>query len=142
MTEENSITAADSTSPDDQDAAAEHQAGTPTAAVEGTPTAEEKPKRGRPRAKKSAGFELVLTVKGSEDGTDWQADVTQGGKKVVNGLGISAAAVSAAAKDLHPEIAEAIDSVLAEARDRHRARVEQLQAELEAAQKALADLSD
>src|SRR5690606_22583051 len=49
-----------------------------------TPPAE-KPKRGRSR-KGSGGFELVLTVRGSEDALDWSADVTQAGKKVVTGL--------------------------------------------------------
>ena len=105
-----------------------------------TPPAE-KPKRGRSR-KGSGGFELVLTVRGSEDALDWSADVTQAGKKVVTGLPVPASAVSAAAKDLHPDIADAIDGVLSAARERQRTRVEQLQAELEAARRALADLQD
>lgn len=102
----------------------------------------EKAKRGRPRKSqaKSQGIELVLTVSGTAEGTDWRADVTHGSKRVVKGLTIPASAVAAAAKDLHPEIAEAIETVLDAARDRQRSRVEQLQAELAAAQQALAEL--
>jgi hypothetical protein len=104
---------------------------------------EARPKRGRPRksaAAKSPGVELVLTVTGTAEATDWQAEVTHGGKRVVKGLPVPATAVAAAAKDLHPDVAEAIESVLNAARDRQRSRVEQLQAELEVAQRALADL--
>jgi Family of unknown function (DUF6319) len=66
--------------------------------------------------------------------------VLHGGRKVVKGVPVPSSAVAAAAKDLHPDIAAAIDSVLSAARDRQQGRVEQLQAELEAAQRALADL--
>lgn len=102
-----------------------------------------RPRRGRPRkgaGAKPQGVELVLTVTGTAEATDWQAEVTHGGKRVVKALPVPATAVAAAAKDLHPDIAEAIESVLSAARDRQRSRVEQLQAELEAAQRALADL--
>jgi hypothetical protein len=107
--------------------------------------ADDKPKRGRPRkapAGKSPGIELVLTVSGSGEATEWTAEVSHGSKRVVKGLQIPATAVAAAAKDLHPEIADAIETVLSAARDRQRSRVEALQAELEAAQRALAELGD
>ncbi|WP_020573138.1 DUF6319 family protein [Actinopolymorpha alba] len=107
--------------------------------------ADARPKRGRPRkaaAAKSQGIELVLTVTGNSDGTDWRAEVTHGSKRVVTALAVPASAVAAAAKDLHPDIAEAIETVLSAAREQQRLRVEQLQAELEAAQRALADLQD
>ncbi|HEY8457375.1 MAG TPA: DUF6319 family protein [Actinopolymorphaceae bacterium] len=100
-------------------------------------------KRGRPRkagAGKAPGVELVLTVTGTADALNWQAEVTHGSKRVVKALPVPASAVAAAAKDLHPDVAEAIDAVLEAARDLQRSRVEQLQAELEAAQRALADL--
>ena len=105
---------------------------------------EEKPKRGRPRkaAGKAQGVELVLTVTANSESTEWTADVSHGSKRVVKGLAIPAAAVAAAAKDLHPDIAEAIETVHNAAREKHRSRVEQLQAELEAAQRALADLGE
>jgi hypothetical protein len=112
----------------------------PAKAVE---TADARPRRGRPRkgaTAKAQGVELVLTVNGTAEATDWQAEVTHGSKRVVKALPVPASAVAAAAKDLHPDIAEAIESVLSAARDRQRSRVEQLQAELEAAQRALADL--
>jgi hypothetical protein len=54
---------------------------------------------------------------------------------------LSPSAVSQAAKLLHPEVAEAVDAVLNAARETHLARVEQLRAELEAAQRALDELS-
>jgi hypothetical protein len=114
----------------------------------GTPAddaSDDKPKRGRPRkaaAGKAQGIELVLTVSGSGEATEWTAEVSHGSKRVVKGLQIPATAVAAAAKDLHPEIADAIETVLSAARDRQRSRVEALQAELEAAQRALAELGD
>jgi hypothetical protein len=104
---------------------------------------ETRPKRGRPRkgaTAKAPAVELVLTVTGTAEATDWQAEVAHGGKRVVKALPVPAAAVAAAAKDLHPEVAEAIETVLSAARDRQRSRVEQLRSELEAAQRALADL--
>jgi hypothetical protein len=104
-----------------------------------------KPKRGRGRkqaATKSRGMELVLTVNGTIDGADWRADIVHAGKVLVADLAVPTSAVSAAAKDLHPEIAEAIESVLSVAREQQRSRVEALQAQLEAAQRALADLQD
>lgn len=106
--------------------------------------AADRPKRGRPRkaAAKPKGIELVLTVSGSAEGTDWRAEVSHGTKRVVKDLAIPASAVAAAAKDLHPEVAEAIEEVLSAAREQQRSRVEQLQAELEAARRALADLED
>lgn len=116
----------------------------PDSATEQNPE-QEKAKRGRPRkngAGKTQGIELVLTVTGTAEGTDWRADVAHGSKRVVKALPIPATAVAAAAKDLHPEIAEAIESVLDAARDRQRSRVEQLRAELEAARQALAELGD
>lgn len=105
--------------------------------------AAEKPTRGRPRksaARKTRQVALTLTVTGSQDGADWQAEVVHGTTRVVPQLSVSAAAVVAAAKDLHPDIAEAIGGILETAREQHRTRVEQLQAELAAAQEALASL--
>lgn len=126
-----------------QAAVAEPTSDTP--ADDAADAADDKPKRGRGRkaaAPKSQGVELVLTVVGSAESTEWLAEVTHGSKRVVKGLQIPASAVSAAAKDLHPEIADAIETVLSAARDRQRTRVEALQAELEAAQRALAELGD
>jgi hypothetical protein len=110
-----------------------------------TGSAEPKPKtrRGRkPAATKSRGVELVLTVTGNIDGSDWRAEVAHAGKTVISELAIPTSAVSAAAKDLHPDIAEAIEDVLSAAREQQRSRVEALQAQLEAARQALAGLEE
>lgn len=106
-------------------------------------SAVEQPKRGRPRkqstARKTRTVELVLTVTGTADG-EWQAELTHGGKRVVQGLAVAAAAVSRAAKELHPEISGEIDTVITAARDQHKARMEELEAELNKVKQALAEL--
>jgi hypothetical protein len=106
----------------------------------------ETPKRGRPRkqqstAKKTRTVELVLTVTGTAEG-EWQAELTHAGKRVVQGLPIAAAAVSRAAEELHPEISGVITEVINTARDQHKARMEELQAELDKVKQALAELDD
>jgi hypothetical protein len=112
-----------------------------------TPAAEEepKPKRGRPKAgttaKKTRTVELTLTVTGTADG-NWQAELKHGGKWVAKGLEIPAAAVSRAAKELHVDLAGPIDEVINAAREQQAAKVAQLEAELEQAKQALAELEN
>jgi hypothetical protein len=105
----------------------------------------EKPKRGRGRppstAKKTRMVELTLTVTGTAEG-EWQAELTQSGKRVLQGLSIPAASVARAATELHADIAKAIDTVLDQARQQHRARMEELEAELAKVKQALAGLQD
>ncbi|MEU4445746.1 DUF6319 family protein [Actinosynnema sp. NPDC050801] len=104
--------------------------------------AEAKPsKRPKSTAKKTRTVELTLTVTGTADG-EWQADLVHGTKRVVQGLSISAAAVSRAAKELHEDIAGGIDEVIETARAQHRTRMEELEAELARVKAALAELSD
>ncbi|MFC5055481.1 DUF6319 family protein [Saccharothrix xinjiangensis] len=104
--------------------------------------AEAKPaKRPKSTAKKTRTVELTLTVTGTADG-EWQADLVHGTKRVVQGLAISAAAVSRAAKELHEDIAGGIDEVIETARAQHRTRMEELEAELAKVKAALAELSD
>lgn len=124
-------------------AVAESSAERPTedAAPEGAP-ASGRPRRGRPRKGAAKGVELVLTVTAGAEASDWRAELVHAGQKVVTELAVPASSVSAAAKDLHPDIAEAIESVLGAARERQRSRVEQLQAELESARQALAHLEE
>ncbi|WP_328604999.1 DUF6319 family protein [Amycolatopsis sp. NBC_00345] len=104
-----------------------------------------KPKRGRPKAtaasaaKKTRTVELILTVTGTADG-EWQAELKNGSKWVAKGLEIPAAAVSRAAKELHSDLSGPIDEVINQARDAQAAKVAQLEAELEAAKQALAEL--
>jgi hypothetical protein len=118
-------------------------ASTPTDAE--TVEQDETPKRGRPRkqstARKTRTVELILTVTGTAEG-EWQAELTHGGKRVVQGLPVAAAAVSRAAKELHPEISGGIETVINAARDQHKARMEELEAELDKVKQALAELED
>lgn len=102
-----------------------------------------KPKRGRPKgsAKKTRSVELTLTVTGGVDG-EWQADLRHGTERLVQGMPISAAAVSRAAKELHPEISGGIETVLDETRKQHRARLEALEAELNKVKQVLAELDE
>ena len=103
----------------------------------------EKPKAGRPKstAKKTRTVELTLTVTGTAEG-EWQADLVHGTRRVVSGLVIPAIAVAKAAKELHEDIAEGIESVLEAARDQHRTRMEALEAELARVKAQLAELSE
>jgi hypothetical protein len=112
------------------------------------PAAEEapKPKRGRPKAaaaastaKKTRTVELTLTVTGTADG-EWQAELKNGSKWVAKGLPIPAAAVSRAAKELHEDLSGPIDEVINQAREAQAAKVAALEAELERAKAALAEL--
>ncbi|WP_216213626.1 DUF6319 family protein [Amycolatopsis aidingensis] len=101
-----------------------------------------KPKRGRPKgatAKKTRTVELTLTVTGTADG-EWQAELKHGSKWVARGLEIPAAAVSRAAKELHTDLSGPIDEVIDAAREQQQAKVAQLEAELQQAKQALAEL--
>lgn len=103
----------------------------------------EKPKRGRPRKQSTARrirtVELNLTITGTLDG-DWQAELTHSGERVVSGMQIPAASVARAARELNAEISQHIDSVITAAKEQHLARVAELEAQLEEAKKALAEL--
>jgi hypothetical protein len=105
--------------------------------------AEEAPrKRGRPKgstAKTTRVVELTLTVSGAVDG-EWQAELKRGATWLARGLPVSAGAVLKAAAELHPEISGPIDEVIAEARATREAKVAELEAQLEQAKKALAEL--
>ncbi|HVW44997.1 MAG TPA: DUF6319 family protein [Amycolatopsis sp.] len=119
-------------------AATEPAEGAPAASVEDTPKA----KRGRPKgapARRTRTVELTLTVTGSADG-EWQAELKHGTTWVARGLAISAAAVSRAAKELHEDLSKPIDEVINTAREQQKAKVAQLEAELEQAKQALAEL--
>lgn len=102
--------------------------------------AQRKPRK-QSTARKTRTVELTLTVTGTADG-DWQAELTQGGKRVVRGLDVTAAAVSRAAAELHEDISKAIESVLDAAREQHQAKVAELEAELARAKAALAELQE
>lgn len=106
-------------------------------------SAEDQPKKA---TRKSAGkrtktLELTLTVTGTADG-EWHAELKQGSTFLVRNLTVAAAAVSRAAKELHDDLSTPIDEVIEAAREQQAAKVAALEAELEAARKALADLAD
>jgi hypothetical protein len=105
------------------------------------PKAEKKPARAKSTAKKTRTVELTLTVTGTAEG-EWQADLVHGTQRVVSGLVIPAIAVAKAAKELHEDIAQGIESVLDAARDQHRTRMEELEAELSRVKAQLAELSE
>jgi hypothetical protein len=116
------------------------------AAVAGEPGAQpEKPRRGRPKGSSTARttrtIELTLTVSGTADG-DWQAELKQGATWLSRGLPVTAAAVARAAQELHAELAGPIEAVIGAAREQRAARVAALEAELEQARKALAEIED
>lgn len=93
----------------------------------------------RTAGKKSTTLELTLTVTGTADG-EWHAELKQGSSYLARNLAVAAAAVSRAAKELHDDLATPIDAVIEEARSQQAAKVAALEAELEAAKKALANL--
>ena len=126
----------------DQHTASTATDGEPAAGPAGD--APEKRRRGRPKgstARTTRTIELILTVSGTADG-EWQAELKQGSTWLSRGLPISAAAVSRAARELHPELADPIDAVIGAAREQRAARVAALEAELEQARKALAEMED
>ncbi|QNE21231.1 hypothetical protein F1D05_29145 [Kribbella qitaiheensis] len=108
------------------------------------PVAEEKPKKApakKAAPKKTKTLELTLTVTGTADG-EWKAELKQGNSFIAKNLLVAAAAVSRAAKELHEDLSGPIDEVIDAAREQQAAKVAALEAELEAARKALAELDD
>ncbi|WP_067535185.1 DUF6319 family protein [Nocardia crassostreae] len=91
-------------------------------------------------ARKPKAPEVTVTLSGTADG-EWTLDVVNGKKRTIKGLSVPSSAVSQAAKILHPEVAEVVDSILDSVREQQRAKVEQLQAELENARRLLDDLA-
>ncbi|QQQ78082.1 hypothetical protein IOD16_06280 [Saccharothrix sp. 6-C] len=99
------------------------------------------PAERRPAARKQAKpAEVTVTLTSTADG-EWTVDVQWGAKRTLKAAPVAASAVSQVSKLLPAEVDEAVESVLSAARERHLARVEQLRAELEAAQRALDELN-
>jgi hypothetical protein len=84
---------------------------------------------------------VAVTLSSTPDG-EWTIDVLTGKKRAVRARPIAASAVAQAAKALGPDVAEAIDGVLAAARERQRGRVAELEAELASARRALSQLAE
>lgn len=108
--------------------------------------AEEPGKPAPSRSRASAGrtkqpAPIAVTLTSSPEG-EWMVEVVTGKKRSVRPTSVAASAVAQAARALGGEVADAIEGALEAARVQQRARVEQLQAELEAARRALEDLTD
>ncbi|MHA6628780.1 DUF6319 family protein [Pseudonocardia sichuanensis] len=111
-----------------------------TVAPSATPAAGERPPE-RPRAgRPPRPAEVTVTLNASPDG-EWTVEVMTGKKRTVRATPVQAGDVAKAARALPSEVAEAIESSLEAARLRQLERVERLRAELDAAQRALQELS-
>jgi hypothetical protein len=118
------------------------EAGTTTIATPPATAEPTQPRRGRAKgstARATRTIELTLTVTGTADG-EWQAELKQGNTWLNRGLPVSASAVSRAAQELHAELAGPIEALIDAAREQRAARVAELEAELEHARKALAEI--
>jgi Family of unknown function (DUF6319) len=113
-----------------QDRAVERNGAAPPAAAARKP--------GRSSATRPA--EVTVTLSSTADG-EWTVEVTTGRKRTVRPTPVQPAEVAKAARSLPSAVTEAIESSLAAARERQAERVERLRAELDAAQRALQDLS-
>ncbi|WP_454793424.1 DUF6319 family protein [Mycolicibacterium lutetiense] len=130
----------DSDTPDDLVTPLESTS-TPDVPAEEAP-ADEKPRKAPAKkavSKKTKTIELTLTVTGTADG-EWHAELKQGATYLARNVAVAAAAVSRAAKELHGDLSTPIDEIIEEARSQQAAKVAALEAELEAARKALSDL--
>jgi hypothetical protein len=83
--------------------------------------------------------EVTVTLHSTVEG-EWTVDVLVGKKRVVRWTPVPAGDVARAARSLPAEVGEAIGTALEAAKRRQLSRVEQLKAELDAAQRALRDL--
>lgn len=106
----------------------------PTAPAEVPAAAPARPARARRDTARSS--ELSVTLSATAEG-EWSVEVLAGKKRVVPSTAVPATAVAAAARALPAAVAEAVESSLEGARRRQRERVEQLRAELDAAQRVL-----
>ncbi|TWG09170.1 DUF6319 family protein [Saccharopolyspora dendranthemae] len=96
--------------------------------------------RRKPRLKQPVGGAVVTLT--ADDNGQWSVEVANTKRKLVKPTQVPANAVAQAAKVLHDDVAAAVEPVIEAAREQHRARVEQLRAELEAAQAALEELDE
>jgi hypothetical protein len=103
---------------------------------------ERSPDRPRPASSRPAvrPAEVTVTLNATPDG-EWTVEVMVGKKRTVRPTPVQPADVAKAARSLPAAVAEAIESSLEAARLRQLERVERLRAELDAAQRALHELS-
>ncbi|GAA3848424.1 hypothetical protein GCM10022243_13090 [Saccharothrix violaceirubra] len=106
------------------------------------PEKPEKPTKQKSAPRKQSrppGGEVTITLTSTPEG-EWTVDLQWGSRRPLRATPVPPAAVGRAARQLLPEVAEAVDAVIETARERHLARVVQLRAELEEAQRALEEL--
>jgi hypothetical protein len=127
--------------PEVEDKAGAEEPAVEDAAVESSAAKPKKAPAKKAAAKKTKTLELTLTVTGTADG-EWHAELKQGSTYLARNLAVAAAAVSRAAKELHEDLSTPIDEVIEAAREQQAAKVAALEAELEAARKALAELAE
>jgi hypothetical protein len=84
---------------------------------------------------------VTVTLTSTPDG-EWAVDVMTGSKRAVRAQSVPAASVASAARALGGDIEQAIEGALAAARSQQLAKVAQLEAELEVARLALAELTE
>jgi hypothetical protein len=109
----------------------------PLAASSSSEPEAKRPTRGRGRQPAP----ITVTLSSTPDG-EWTVEVQAGSRRTVRPQPVSAGSVAAAAKALGGDIEQAIDGAITAAREQQQARVAQLEAELEVARQALAELSD
>ncbi|MER7009954.1 DUF6319 family protein [Saccharopolyspora sp. NPDC000359] len=94
--------------------------------------------RRKPRPPKAVGGATVTLT--ADDEGQWSVEVSTPKKRVLKPTQVPAGSVAQAAKVLHEDVAAAVEPLIEAAREQQRARVEQLRAELAAAEAALDDL--
>ncbi|SMD23746.1 DUF6319 family protein [Kibdelosporangium aridum] len=97
-------------------------------------------KKSAPRRRAMPPSEVTVTLHSTPRG-DWTVDVVVGKKRSVRSMPIPAAAIHKIAKELPDQVETAISAVMAAARQQHEERIALLQAELDAARRALNELS-
>jgi hypothetical protein len=106
------------------------------------PQQQKAPERARPEVGRAPArpAEVTVVLSATTDG-EWTVEVTVGRKRVVRPTLVQPADVGKAARSLPSPVAEAIEATLDAARERQRERVETLRQELQAAERALQELS-
>lgn len=84
--------------------------------------------------------EVTVTLHATARG-EWTVEVVVGTKRTIRARPIPAVAIAKAAKELPDDVESAISAVLDSAREQHRERIALLQAELDAARRALDELT-
>lgn len=97
-------------------------------------------KKAAPRRRTVPPAEVTVTLHSTPRG-DWTVDVVVGKKRSVRAMPIPAAAVHKIAKELPNQVEDAISAVMTAARQQHEERIAFLQAELDAARRALNELA-